>query len=145
MSQIAPHGGPLIKSPGRWVVLRHLIGASKQHAMHDLREVSSLTGAVPVILTVSFKVAGPSSAYDCHGVTRCRGAQALQTKGLFECHRQCVSAAHSVRTRLSLVYSREVVWREIARCVTAHGRLPLPADRWRPADRRDDHLRGQGQ
>ena len=27
--------------------------------MHDLREVSSLTGAVPVILTGSFKVAGP--------------------------------------------------------------------------------------
>ncbi|HIG14512.1 MAG TPA: hypothetical protein EYQ32_08670 [Gammaproteobacteria bacterium] len=40
-------------------MLRHLIGASKRHAMHHLREVSSLTGAVPVILTVSFKVAGP--------------------------------------------------------------------------------------
>ena len=59
MSQIAPHGGPLIKLSGRWVVLRHLIGASQQHAMRDLREVNSLTGAAPVILTVSFKVAGP--------------------------------------------------------------------------------------
>jgi hypothetical protein len=27
--------------------------------MHDLREVNSLTGAAPVILTVSSKVAGP--------------------------------------------------------------------------------------
>jgi len=43
MSQIAPHGGALIKSRGRYGLLRHLIGASKQHAMRGLREVNSLT------------------------------------------------------------------------------------------------------
>jgi len=43
MSQIAPHGGALIKWCGRYGLLRHSIGASKHNAMRGLREVNSLT------------------------------------------------------------------------------------------------------
>ena len=147
MSQSTPHGGLLIKAPGRGRVAAHNRGIGAKCDTRAARgELPDSSGISDVCRGLN-KGSRIARAYDCHGVTRCSGAGAedLQTKGCIECNRQSVSVAHSVRTCLRLVYLRGVAWREIVRCVIAHLRRPLLEDRRPPADRRDDHLRVQGQ